>query len=533
MGEFEGEAVGAPLLLAPPSPEAATALSRIRARRRRRRRATRENVSRVGAHRAPETAELLEQLWDEEPESSRRLARRFRAIVGATHDPLSHEELPREACAMEELHLALALRCTRAQARSAIREAHRAATLLPLCLARLSHGELPAPWFEKLMERTGSLEDDALRRLDVELSRTDLTVSPEVFSRILGHLLAAAVARSEEPEHARPENRRRVVLDPPRPDGTGCLRIIGPIPEILDLSRRLDLAAPAVRDGQRRAFEQGTPLPVDPGGEIEASCLIPTLARTRYNVLMSSTLATGGAAAPPPQVRVNVTVPAMTLLGQSDAPGMLDGTTPIPARMARELAGHETTWYRVLTDPSSGRFLPAPAERYRPTAEMRAHLLLRHPTCAVPGCGRPSSTLSETDHLEEYDHADPAAGGTTDAENLHELCREHHRLKTLGLLDPVHDDLAGTTWWETSGLMMARQDNGRDLATAQVVDEMTAAWEQHEHLRRRRAETAARRRWVREQGLSPGDMVTGPDGEDDWWVGHDGDLHPPCDPPPY
>ncbi len=97
----------------------------------------------------------------------------------------------------------------------------------------------------------------------------------------------------------------------------------------------------------------------------------------------------------------------------------------------------------------------------------------------------------------------------------------------------MRDDLEGTTWWESSGLMMARQEDGRDLATAQVVDEMTAAWEQHEHLRHLRAEAAARRRWVREQGLSPGDLVTGPDGEDDWWVGHDGDLHPPGEPPPY
>ena len=29
-----------------------------------------------------------------------------------------------------------------------------------------------------------------------------------------GETLAAAVARNEEPEHARPESRRRVVLDP-------------------------------------------------------------------------------------------------------------------------------------------------------------------------------------------------------------------------------------------------------------------------------------------------------------------------------
>lgn len=531
MGELEADTE--PLLLAPPSAEAASALSLARARRRRRRAATRENVSRIGAHRAPEAGALLEELWDDGAEDSRRLAARYRAIVGSSHDPLSPEDLPRDARAMEELHLSLALRCTRAQACAAIREAHRVAALLPLCLTRLGRGEFPAAWFEKLLERTASLEEEALRRLDIELSRTDLAISPEVFSRLLGHMLAAAVARSEEPDHARPENRRRVVLDPPRADGTGCLRIIGPIPEILDLSRRLDLAAHAVRDGQRCALEQGTPLPVDPGGEIEASCLIPSLARTRYNVLMSSALATGGAAAPAPHVRVNVTVPVMTLLGQSDAPGMLDGTIPLPARMARELAGRENTWYRVLTDPSSGRFHPAPAERYRPTAEMRAHLLLRHPTCAVPGCGRPSSMLSETDHIEEYDHVDPASGGTTDAENLHDLCVEHHRLKTLGLLDPVRDDVTGTTWWDASGLLMARQEDGRDLATTQVVDEMTAAWEQHESLRRLRAETAARRRWVRERGLSPGDEVTGPDGEDGWWVGPDGDLHPPGDTPPY
>src|SRR5699024_12029214 len=112
----------------------------------------------------------------------------------------------------------------------------------------------------------------------------------------------------------------RAAQHPPRADCPGCVASLGPRPDILDLPRRLARAAHAARDGQRCALEQGTPLPVEPGGEIEASCLIPSLARTRYNVLMSSALATGGAAAPAPHVRVNVTVPVMTLLGQSDAP---------------------------------------------------------------------------------------------------------------------------------------------------------------------------------------------------------------------
>ncbi|WP_394215176.1 HNH endonuclease signature motif containing protein [Brachybacterium vulturis] len=248
---------------------------------------------------------------------------------------------------------------------------------------------------------------------------------------------------------------------------------------------------------------------------------------------MSTRLETAGIEVPAPRFRMNVTVPMLTLLGESDAPGMLDGTTPIPAQMARELAGGEATWYRILTDATTGSYLPVPADRYRPTAEQLAHLLLRHPTCAVPGCARPSSLLSEADHIEEFDHERPTAGGSTEVSNLHQLCREHHRLKTLGLLDPVRDDEAGTTWWDASGLLMSMQEDGRELATDQVVAEMTAAWEQYEGGRLMRAEAASRRHRVAEQGLSPGDECTGPDGEEGWWVGHDGDLHPPGDPPPY
>ncbi|ATG51479.1 HNH endonuclease [Brachybacterium vulturis] len=531
MGEFDEDP--APLLLAPPSRESAAALSLAAARRRRRRAATRENVRRVSAQRSPRTARLLAELWDSGAQDSRRLAERYRAILETTHDPLAPGELSRDAVAMEELHLSLAMRCTRNQAASMIREAHRIGTLLPLSLTRLGRGEFPVAWFEKLLERTRGLEDDALRVLDVELSGIDLAVAPEAFSRRLGHLLTAAISRSRVREDARPENRRRVVMDPPRPDGTGCLRIIGPLPEILDLARRLDRSAHAVQDAQRSAFLQGTPLPVDPGGFVEATGSIPPLARACYDILMSTRLETAGIEVPAPRFRMNVTVPMLTLLGESDAPGMLDGTTPIPAQMARELAGGEDTWYRILTDATTGSYLPVPADRYRPTAEQLAHLLLRHPTCAVPGCARPSSLLSEADHIEEFDHERPTEGGSTEVSNLHQLCREHHRLKTLGLIDPVRDDEAGTTWWDASGLLMSMQEDGRELATDQVVAEMTAAWEQYEGGRLMRAAAASRRHRVAEQGLAPGDECTGPDGEEGWWVGHDGDLHPPGDPPPY
>lgn len=522
-----------PLLVAPAGPAASSARSLTESRRRRRRGVTRENIRRLGPQRTPRTAELLASLWDGGAEESRRRAARYRAILGTTHDPLDPFPPARETLAVEEIHLGLALRCTRTQARAAIREAHRIDRLLPRTLARLERGELPSAWFDKVLERTRTLEDESLQVLDAELDEVDLGVAPESFARTLGHLLVKIASRTALPAQELPENRRRVVLDPPRPDGTGCLRVIGPIPEILDLSRRLDAAAHSVQEARRHAFEDGTDIPLDPRGEIAATGMLPSMARTAYDVLLGTAFGAAGGEAPGPRIRLNVTVPVMTLMGQSDAPGMLDGTIPVPAEMARELAAGEETWYRVLTDAGSGRFLPCPAETYRAPLPLREHLLLRHPTCTIPGCCRPSVALSETDHLEEYNHDDPHAGGRTESANLQVLCREHHRLKTLGLLDPVRDDDAGTTWWNVSGMLLAAQEDGRDLATAQVVAEMTAAWEQHQAMRRARDERAERRRWVRERGLSPGEMVTGPDGREDWWVGPGGDLNPPCEPPPY
>lgn len=79
-----------------------------------------------------------------EGHKSRRRAARYRAILGTTHDPLDPFPPARETLAVEEIHLGLALRCTRTQARAAIREAHRIDLLLPRTLARLERGELPS-----------------------------------------------------------------------------------------------------------------------------------------------------------------------------------------------------------------------------------------------------------------------------------------------------------------------------------------------------------------------------------------------------
>jgi hypothetical protein len=119
---------------------------------------------------------------------------------------------------------------------------------------------------------------------------------------------------------------------------------------------------------------------------------------------------------------INVTVPLETLAGLSDDPGRLSGGTVIPAELARAIATREgATWYRMLTD-TAGDLAALSTHSYRPTGPIWRHVVAGQPTCAHPGCDRPS-TECELDHLTEW----PA--GPTSTENLQPLCRRHHKTK--------------------------------------------------------------------------------------------------------
>ncbi|KRE99741.1 hypothetical protein ASG88_14165 [Nocardioides sp. Soil777] len=68
---------------------------------------------------------------------------------------------------------------------------------------------------------------------------------------------------------------------------------------------------------------------------------------------------------------------------------------------------------------------------YRPTPEIREHVIVRDGTCVFPWCGR-NARLCDLDHVVPYDHDHPEDGGPTATDNLAPLCRRHHRLKTRG-----------------------------------------------------------------------------------------------------
>ncbi|MCT1775182.1 HNH endonuclease signature motif containing protein [Brachybacterium sp. p3-SID957] len=427
-------------------------------------------------------------------EQSRERARMLRELAPLWIAPANDEEAADDR-AESAVVAAVALRTTTSHASTLIREAHTAVHHLPALFARLEAGDLPVEWHQRILRTTREFTPAQLAEVDQRVSAWDLASIPvQRFRRELRVLVAWLHHAGETTP--RPQDQREVALEgSPVDDGTATVRITGPVPEILSLSRRLDASARAIQDQQRHALADGAPIPFDPDGQAAATGAPLTLAALRYLVLTRSVLETGGIEVPGERFRISVMVPVMTLMGHSDAPALIDGTIPIPASMARMIAADQPLWHRILTDPVTGAHIPATTTSYRPPASMLEQLRIQHPVCAVPGCIRPSTSRAEADHITEYDHTDPTAGGQTCLANLHLLCFTHHRLKTRGRIDPVRGP-DGTTHWRigatttgtstTTGASTGRPratasiPANRDLTTPLLAQALHDAWSQYQ-----------------------------------------------------
>ena len=122
------------------------------------------------------------------------------------------------------------------------------------------------------------------------------------------------------------------------------------------------------------------------------------------------------------KAKVQVVIPVMALMGQSDVPCDLAGVGPIDAGTARLLAGNSyDTWERLLTHPITG--LTMAVDTYQRTKAMDRFLKGRDKHCRWPGCRMPARKC-EVDH-----NHDAALGGKTEICNLCCLCQRHHSMK--------------------------------------------------------------------------------------------------------
>ena len=129
------------------------------------------------------------------------------------------------------------------------------------------------------------------------------------------------------------------------------------------------------------------------------------------------------------QAKMITTVPFLTLTGSAELPGTFSNGAPIPADMARRVAGHAKSWTRILTDPASGTPVDAKATTYQIPANVRSTLVAKWQACTIPGCTWRAET-TEIDHIIPFDHDRPDQGGLTRFTNLHPLCKTHHQAKT-------------------------------------------------------------------------------------------------------
>ncbi|WP_434593616.1 HNH endonuclease signature motif containing protein [Brevibacterium sp. 1718] len=133
------------------------------------------------------------------------------------------------------------------------------------------------------------------------------------------------------------------------------------------------------------------------------------------------------------QAATVVTVPFLSLTGDSDLPGTFADGSPVPVEVARNIAGRSKSIQRILTDPATGTPIDAKATTYQVPRDLRKTLVEQWTVCTVPGCVR-RAEKSEIDHVVPFFYLDPLKGGLTRFGNLHPLCKKHHALKTAGRL---------------------------------------------------------------------------------------------------
>ena len=155
------------------------------------------------------------------------------------------------------------------------------------------------------------------------------------------------------------------------------------------------------------------------------------------------------------RAHVQVVVPVLALLGQSEEPATLVGVGAIDADTARRLAGSAKGWDRVLTHPITGAVLAT--DRYRPGKQLKRALQIRDQHCRFPGC-RIAVRRCDIDHTTDF-----ALGGQTTDCNLAHLCKRHHTLKHESAWAVVQQPGGVLKWTSPTGRVYP------DLPTSQLL----------------------------------------------------------------
>lgn len=358
---------------------------------------------------------------------------------------------------------------------------------LPRFFERCLAGEFTIEHVHATTRACRDLDFEHFPALDDHLAnrRSDITI--ETFKKTLSMKVAVLDPAWDRMEEA--SKRRRVDINT-YPDGTACLTLSGPAPELKAYYLRLEAFARAIRSGNITAFTdefasgaqvveersidalmfdictrtrpqlsiqvtvhdtttgetttEEIPLEVPEEKTKTAAGIVNTVHDAANRAHANSEATTSEDATTTTSIflempthgqwistqgKMLVTVPFLTLTGDANLPGIFSDGSPIPAEAARRIAGNCSTWTRILTDKATGTPIDAKAANYSIPASLRLPLVAKWQSCTTPGCIRRSET-SEVDHIISFDHEHPDKGGLTTFMNTHNLCKLHHQAKT-------------------------------------------------------------------------------------------------------
>lgn len=369
-------------------------------------------------------------LVDVERESARLAAQRLRSVVACAGPVLCGDSMRERQVVME---LALALRIGESAATSLVVLARTLHADFPEFLAALEAGEISEWHCRELVTGTRHVTDpDTIAALRERLLPKARRKTPGEFRRDVRTAIAHLDAEREAERRAAARKDRYVAYRP-LDDGLGYIGIVTDQP-----------TARAMFD----AFtDAGRALQAERGGAaaVKAGDSDATADACRADAAAALVLGRGdedgGVTWDRSEVQVSLILVADrdTLRGEADRPGLLDGE-PVPASVAREVAGIATRWRRAVTDPVTGHLLDYGTEQYLP--EKLRDFVLARDLCRVPGCTARARL--------DMDHAVPFPAGPTSAANCGGLCRRHHQLKTERLADVKDSRADGSATWVTA-----------------------------------------------------------------------------------
>ena len=329
--------------------------------------------------------------------------------------------------AVEEI--AAAIKVSGRSAQNRVHAARAIVGLLPATREALEFGELSWRHALAVVDECAPLDAD-------QIAEVESTVLAGAGDRAVGDFrrtLRRAVA-ALRPDVALARHRRAVaerdVRFVPLDDGMAAVEATMPAVDARALFDAVDTLARA-----RHAAEGGRR-----GGVRIGARRVDALAALAHAALADRKLPTAQGR----RVELQVVIDAASLFGLADNPAQLDGYGPIPAAVARELAG-DATWRRLVTDPVTGYLLDYGRTAYRPPKRLLDYLLARDRVCAMVGCNRPA-VVCDADHGVPY-----GRGGRTSAENMLMLCRRHHRMKTFGRWRPRREADGAIVWVSATG----------------------------------------------------------------------------------